>query len=140
MRCLIVDDDDICRKFLAKALHKHGTCDFATHGEEAVNAVSKSIAAGRIYDVVFLDIMMPVMNGRRALSAIRDLEDAAGLRDGFGTKIIMTTAIGDYDSVRNAFEYQCDGYLVKPLKLGRLTALMANLGLIPKPQPEPDAG
>ena len=46
----------------------------------------------------------------------------------------VTPGVGDYDSVRNAFHNQCDGYLVKPLKLNRLEALMSNINLIPKPQ------
>ncbi len=96
--------------------------------------MAKAFQVGELYDAIFLDIMMPVMDGRRALGAIRDLEERAGLMQGWGAKIIMTTAIGDYDSVRNAFHNQCDGYLVKPLKLNRLEALMSNLNLIPKPQ------
>ena len=134
MRSLIVDDDETCRKFLTKALEKHGRCDLAVTGAEAVKAVAKAFQVGELYDAIFLDIMMPVMDGRRALGAIRDLEERAGLMQGWGAKIIMTTAIGDYDSVRNAFHNQCDGYLVKPLKLNRLEALMSNLNLIPKAQ------
>ena len=77
-----------------------------------------------------LNIMMPVMDGKQALSAIRTLERRAGLQDGWGAKIVMTTALGDYDTVRHAFHNQCDGYLVKPLSISRMEALLRNLKVI----------
>jgi two-component system, chemotaxis family, chemotaxis protein CheY len=132
MRSLIVDDDETCRKFLVKALEKHGRCDLAFTGIEAIEAVKKAFQSGELYDAIFLDIMMPVMDGRRALTVIRELEVRAGLLQGWGSKIVMTTALGDYENVRSAFHGQCDGYLVKPLKISRLEALLRNLKLIPR--------
>jgi two-component system, chemotaxis family, chemotaxis protein CheY len=134
MRSLIVDDDEICRKFLVKALEKHGRCELALTGIEAIEAVTKAFQSGELYDAIFLDIMMPVMDGRRALAVIRELEVRAGLLQGWGSKIVMTTALGDYENVRSAFHGQCDGYLVKPLTISRLEALLRNLKLIARPE------
>lgn len=131
MRCLIVDDDETCRKFLVKVMGKLGRCDIAITGKDALEMVSKTFASGELYDVVFLDIMMPVMDGKQALSAIRTLERRAGLQEGWGSKIVMTTALGDYDTVRQAFHGQCDGYLVKPLSISRMDALLKNLKVLP---------
>ena len=137
MRILIVDDDDASRKFLQKALEKRGMCIFARTGKEAIELVKQSFHGADLYDVIFLDIMMPIMDGRLALTAIRNLESKAGLHEGWGSKIIMATALGDYDNIRSAFRGQCDGYLVKPIKLSRLEALMANLKLIPRTEIRP---
>jgi two-component system, chemotaxis family, chemotaxis protein CheY len=130
MRCLIVDDDETCRKFIIKVMERIGHCDIALTGKEAIELVTKSFASGDLYDVIFLDIMMPVMDGKQALSAIRVLERRAGLQDGWGSKIVMTTAMGDYDTVRQAFHNQCDGYLVKPLSISRMEALLRNLKVL----------
>ncbi len=130
MRCLVVDDDEICRKFIIKVMERIAHCDVALTGKEAIELVAKSFANGDLYDVIFLDIMMPVMDGKQALSAIRVLERRAGLQDGWGSKIVMTTAMGDYDTVRQSFHNQCDGYLVKPLSISRMEALLRNLKVL----------
>jgi two-component system, chemotaxis family, chemotaxis protein CheY len=130
MRCLIVDDDETCRKFLLRVMERVADCEVAMTGKEAIEMVTKSFVKGELYDVIFLDIMMPVMDGKQALSAIRTLERRAGLQDGWGAKIVMTTALGDYDTVRHAFHNQCDGYLVKPLSISRMEALLRNLKVI----------
>lgn len=130
MRCLVVDDDETCRKFLIRVMERIGDCDIALTGRDAIEKVTTSFGRGDLYDVIFLDIMMPVMDGKQALSAIRTLERRAGLQDGWGAKIVMTTAMGDYDTVRQAFHNQCDGYLVKPLSISRMEALLRNLKVL----------
>ena len=130
MRCLVVDDDETCRKFLIRVMERIGDCDIALTGRDAIEKVTASFGRGDLYDVIFLDIMMPVMDGKQALSAIRTLERRAGLQDGWGAKIVMTTAMGDYDTVRHAFHNQCDGYLVKPLSISRMEALLRNLKVL----------
>lgn len=130
MRCLIVDDDETCRKFLVKVMGRLGTCDIAMTGKEALEVVSKAFTSGDLYDVIFLDIMMPIMDGKQTLGAIRTMERRAGLQEGWGSKIVMTTALGDYDTVRHSFHHQCDGYLVKPLSLTRMEALLKNLRVL----------
>ena len=132
MHYLIVDDDDICRHFLARALAKYGTSEIAKDGREAIELFAKSLSTGQLYDIIFLDIMMPIMDGRLALTSIRHIEMKAGLLPGWGTKIVMTTALGNYESIQSAFKGQCDGYLVKPLKMSRLLALLHNLNVIPR--------
>ncbi len=130
MRCLVVDDDETCRKFLVRVMERVSDCEVGVSGKDAIEKVTHSFVKGELYDVIFLDIVMPVMDGKQALSAIRTLERRAGLQDGWGSKIVMTTALGDYDSVRNAFHNQCDGYLVKPLSISRMEALLRNLKVI----------
>ncbi len=130
MRCLVVDDDETCRKFLIRVMERIGECDIALTGREAIEKVTAAFVGGDLYDVIFLDIMMPVMDGKQALSAIRTLERRAGLQDGWGAKIVMTTAMGDYDTVRHAFHNECDGYLVKPLSISRMEALLRNLKVL----------
>jgi len=74
MRILIAEDDYASRKFLYKFLSAYGECDITIDGIEAVDAFMLALDEGKPYDLVCLDIMMPKLDGTRALKAIRDVE------------------------------------------------------------------
>lgn len=129
MNILVVEDDFISRRLLCRYLEKAGNCDVAINGAEAVAAVHDALHAGEHYDLVCLDIMMPGMSGQEALTAIRALEVEHGLNVGQGARVIMTTALEDHSTVRQAFKASADGYLVKPIEKQKLFKLLAELGL-----------
>ena len=130
MHALLVDDDPVCRRVLNAALRSYGVVTEAASGREAVEAVRNALLAGRPFDLITLDIMMPDMDGQAALMAIRSLEAVKGIPSGQGAKILMTTAMGDGRNVLNAFREQCNGYLIKPIELEKLYLELAKLGLI----------
>lgn len=129
MNILVVEDDFISRRLLCRYLEKTGNCDVAINGTEAVAAVHDALHAGEHYDLVCLDIMMPGMSGQEALTAIRALEVEHGLNVGQGARVIMTTALEDHSTVRQAFKASADGYLVKPIEKQKLFKLLGELGL-----------
>lgn len=131
MRILIVEDDFVNRKLMTACLCDIGECDVATTGTEAIEAFTLALSEEKPYNLIMLDIMMPEMNGQEALKRIRLIEDSRKVQIGNNVKIIMTTALKDSDNVMAAFENQCDGYLVKPIDLDKMQALMASLNLIP---------
>ncbi len=128
MKFLIVDDDLINRKLLTALLKPYGECDIATNGREAVESVAGSLAANKPYEVVFLDIMMPEMNGHESLQEIRKLEHEKGLALGRGAKVVMVTALGDSRNVLSAFSEGAEYYLVKPIQQKKLQELMDEMG------------
>ena len=73
---------------------------------------------------------MPEMDGQYALKLIRQSEEAKGILSSDGAKIIMTTALGSLDHVKNAYASLCDGYLVKPLYKAKLEEELRKLGLL----------
>ncbi len=135
MRILITEDDFIARRVLTQHLNEFGECDIATDGQEAVEAVRLALAANQPYDLICLDIMMPTMSGQEALKAIRCQEAEHGITDGKGAKVIMTTAMSDPRNVMNAFNAQCEAYLVKPITKGQLLKQMEDLHLLPGASP-----
>ena len=129
LRILIVEDDFTCRVLLSEYLRKYGVLHVAINGAEAVQAVRVALAEGLPYDLICLDIMMPEMDGQHALKLIRQSEEAKGILSSDGAKIIMTTALGTLEHVKNAYASLCDGYLVKPLYKAKLEEEMRKLGL-----------
>ena len=79
MKTLIVEDDFTSRLLLQEILKPYGTTHIAVNGKEAVDAVVTAMDVGEPYDLICLDIMMPVMNGYEALKAIRGLEESRGI-------------------------------------------------------------
>ena len=60
MKILLAEDDFVTRKFMASFLSKYGECDVTVDGMEAVDAFMLALEEGEPYDLVCLDIMMPV--------------------------------------------------------------------------------
>jgi two-component system, chemotaxis family, chemotaxis protein CheY len=136
MVTLVVEDDFTIRLLLQRMLAPFGECHMAVDGEEAVEAFRIALEAGKPYDLVCLDIMMPGMDGQAALKAMRDLEEARGIVSVNGSKIVMVTALGDYRSISTAHWNLCDAYLVKPIDRTTLLTTLADLHLIPAPAPK----
>lgn len=72
--------------------------------------------AGKPYDLILLDIMMPEMDGQEVVKEVRRVEEEKwGIIYPKGIKIIMTTALDDPKNVVTAFKSLYDAYLVKPV-------------------------
>ena len=132
MKILIVDDDLINRKLLKALLSGFGDCDIAVDGTEAIDQVNSGLDTDQPYDIVFLDIMMPGMNGHETLQEIRILEEKRGVSVGSGTKVVMVTALGDSRNVLAAFSEGAEYYLVKPIHQKKLFDLMDEMGFSAK--------
>lgn len=122
MKILVVEDDLINRKIMLHLLTSYGDCDSAVDGQEAVLAFKRAFAERSPYKLIFMDIMMPVMDGQEALRQIRDFEEQQDIYapGPEAAKVIMTTALDGLDDAREAFSSMADGYLVKPISLDKL--------------------
>lgn len=130
MKFLVVEDDFTSRLLMQEILKQYGTVHIAVNGKEAVEAVQKELKWGDKYDLICLDVMMPEMDGQKALEKIRALEKEKGVFSSEGMKIIMTTALDDSKNVRTAFYNLCDSYLVKPIDKEKLVAELEKLGIL----------
>ncbi len=85
---------------------------------------------GEPYHLICLDIMLPKLDGQAVLKEIRRIEEERGIFGLSGTKIIMTTALGDAGNIMTAFRSQCEGYIQKPITRDKLEAMMRELALL----------
>ena len=130
MKILIAEDDFVSRKFMLRFLSKYGECDVTVDGEEAVEAFSMALESGEGYDLICLDIMMPVVDGYQALKSIRDIEKEKQITEAGAVKIIMTTALSEGKNVTKAFELGCTAYAGKPIDQEKFENELKKLGLI----------
>lgn len=131
MKSLVVEDDPLSRMLLLSILSQFGDCDVAENGEEAVTCVEKALVKQNPYDVMFLDIIMPVLNGQEALLEIRRIEREYGIKELQFLKVIIVTAMMDYENITQAFEAgHCEAYLSKPFSEEEILEHLYELELV----------
>ncbi len=130
LKILIVEDDFASFKILEEYLREYGDCSVAVNGSEAVEVFRKASEEGSPYDLICLDILLPVMNGHLALEEISQIERGCGISNPDRVKVIMTTAIDDTEDIIKAFKEGCKAYIVKPITNEKLFTEMQKLGLI----------
>ena len=112
---LLVEDNELNREIAQEILREYGfRVDTAENGEVAVEKVST--AAPGSYDLVLMDVQMPVMDGYTATRKIRALDDPARAK----LPILAMTANAFDEDRRNALESGMDGFLSKPIVIGDL--------------------
>ena len=121
-RCiLLVEDNELNREIAEELLKQYGfLVDIAENGAEAVEKVKNS--APGTYDLVLMDIQMPVMNGYEATEQIRALEDPALAK----IRILAMTANAFDEDRKQALKCGMDGFLSKPIVMEELIRTLQN--------------
>ncbi|MBQ5813874.1 MAG: response regulator transcription factor [Clostridia bacterium] len=111
MRILVVDDEKLLVKGITFNLENEGyEVDGAYDGQQALE-----LFAANKYDLVILDLMMPIFDGFTVCRRIRESSDVP---------IIMLTARGEGSDKLLGFEYGADDYITKPFDIRELMARM----------------
>ena len=121
-RCiLLVEDNELNSEIAVEILNAYGfKVDTAENGAEAVEKVKNSTPGD--YDLVLMDVQMPVMNGYEATKRIRALDDPALA----GITILAMTANAFDEDRKKALEYGMDGFLSKPIVIEELIGTLRN--------------
>jgi two-component system chemotaxis response regulator CheY len=130
MKILSVEDDYITSLVLHEILMSFGKCDIAQNGLVAIELFSEALSKKEPYDIIFLDIMMPEMDGQEVLKKIREIEGDNQINGLDSVKVIMTTALDDFENINSAFKHQCEGYIVKPINKDKITQMLIKQGLL----------
>lgn len=130
VRILVAEDNEVGRKVMEKMLGRYGRCDLVENGRQAIDTFATALRKGELYDLIFLDIMMPELDGKVALREIRALEREHGVGGRRKSTIFMLTALSDSRSVLESFALRCDGYIIKPVDRRKLEAQLAAAGVL----------
>jgi len=117
LKILIVDDDDIHRKILGVQLQKLGyTADEAADGEQAVAAVMQEN-----YDLIFMDIRMPKMNGIESTHWILERFNGSGK-----TRVVALTGDATNEAREQCLQAGMDNVVIKPVKVKDLETIVTD--------------
>lgn len=115
LKVLIVEDEPGILQFIKQGLDEVGfEVDFAYDGE-----CGKKLILSKKYDVIILDIIIPLINGLELCKIIRKTDS--------DVKIIMLTALGSLTDKLEGFEAGADDYLIKPFDFQELLARIKSL-------------
>lgn len=121
LHLLVVDDNAVNRKVAEATLARFGYRPlFAENGREAVDSVDQAAAAGKPFDIIFMDVQMPVMDGLDATRLIKRAGKSAS-----PVVIAMTAAASPEDRTK-CLQAGMDDYTTKPVNARDLQATIAN--------------
>ncbi len=128
MRILVVDDELVSRKKMAKIVSNFGQVDSVKNGKAALSTVKTALEDWKLYNLITLDVSMPDISGTKVLSSIRQLEEERGLENEEKAKILMVTSHSDVETVK-ACVGKCDGYIIKPFNKEVMVEKMKKIGM-----------
>jgi PAS domain S-box-containing protein len=115
---LVAEDNDVNQRLATRLLEKKGhRVVITSNGREALDALAKNR-----YDLVFMDVQMPEMDGIQATLALREREKAIG--DGYHQPVIALTAHAMKGDQQRCLAAGMDGYLTKPIGQRKLDEIL----------------
>jgi two-component system chemotaxis response regulator CheY len=128
LRFLVIEDEATTGHLLQFILNRQGACDLLETGSEGMAAFRQALEEGRPYDLVMLDLFLPDMHGDQVLKQFHNLESQHGIRaPGDKCCVLINTASKDLDQMRQALEWEPDGYLIKPINMNLILEKIADL-------------
>ena len=116
---ILIADDSECNQDLFALYFKNTSCtlDFADNGSQAVDKFKTTR-----YDIVLMDILMPVMDG---LTAIREIRSFERDNDRTPVPVLAVTASSFEEDRQQALDAGCTGFLTKPIRKNRILECVA---------------
>lgn len=115
LKVLVADDNSTNQRVAGLFLEKMGyRADFVSNGKEVLDAVDR-----QVYDIIFMDVQMPEMDGLTATEIIRKNEAISGKKPMY---IIALTAFAMQEDKEKCLKSGMNSYLTKPIKIENLAA------------------
>lgn len=122
LKVLAAEDNEINAEILIELMEIEGVqCDIAQNGQIAVEKFENSEVGA--YDLIFMDVQMPIMDGYAATRAIR----AGNHPEAKTIPIIAMTANAFDDDIKKAFDAGMNAHLAKPIDMDKLKSVVSEL-------------
>lgn len=126
---LLVDDDTIYQFTARKTLEATGFTDkiwICSNGEEAIKLLERNLADGRLPDVIFLDVNMPVMNGWDFLEQYSSIKSSNDLKP---PVFIVSSSVDEADIIHSRQFQEVTDYIIKPILREKFTEILSTLSV-----------
>ncbi|RCK66522.1 Histidine protein kinase SLN1 [Candida viswanathii] len=130
LKILVAEDNMVNQEVIKRMLKLEGLTNLkmACNGAEAIDSVKESMEAGEPYDLVFMDVQMPKVDGLIATKTIRN-----NLH--YNKPIIALTAFADESNVKECLAVGMSGFLAKPIRRTNLRKIIVEFLLSEIPAP-----
>ncbi len=128
MKIMIVDDEPVSRKIMARTLGPIGKCTITDSGKKAIVLFEKAVKKQKPFDLIILDISMPDISGIKVLNQIRTREKNLKIPKPERAKIIMVTASMRKSVIQKCIRLGCSSYIAKPYNRGQIFRELERLG------------
>lgn len=128
MKTLVIEDNKLVGLMTQEIMERYGPCDVAFDPVEGFNKYVNSVNTSNPYDLIYLDIIMPIYNGYQLLEMIRNYESSRGIKN--PVKCIIVSALTGEEHKTKALTLGADGYFYKPFNINDFNSFLKEKGLI----------
>ncbi|KAL6454787.1 SLN1 Histidine protein kinase SLN1 [Candida maltosa Xu316] len=124
LKILVAEDNLVNQEVIKRMLKLEGFTNItmACNGAEAIDLVKESMESDELYDLIFMDVQMPKVDGLTATKMIRN-----NLQ--YNKPIIALTAFADESNVKECLNSGMSGFLAKPIRRTNLRKVIVEFGL-----------
>lgn len=133
MNILLVEDVEISRIVAENILRQFSEVTFinnAKNGYEAIKKALDSYKKGKKYDIIFMDIIMPITSGYQALENIRKYERDNHIENGDRSKIVILSSLNTKEEIENGLRMGADKVFIKPINYEDIKSLFKEWNMI----------
>lgn len=129
LRVLVADDNSTNIEVVSRMLKLEDIYDvtIAKDGQEAFDLVKATMAKNQAFDVIFMDVQMPNLDGLQSTRLIREM--------GYTSPIVALTAFSEESNVKECIDSGMDEFLAKPIRRPALKQVLKKFATIPE-EPE----
>lgn len=133
MNILLVEDVEISRIVAENILRQFSEVTFIDNAKNGFEAIKKTLdlyKKGRKYDIIFMDIIMPITSGYQALENIRKYEKNNYIEENNRSKIVILSSLNTKEEIENGLRMGADKVFIKPINYEDIKSLFKEWNMI----------
>lgn len=133
MRILLVEDVEISRMVTENILRQFSEVTFIDNAKNGFEAIKKTLdlyKKSKKYDVIFMDIIMPITSGYQALESIRKYEKDNYIEENNRSKIVILSSLNTKEEIENGLRMGANKVFIKPINYEDIKSLFKEWNMI----------